>query len=153
MRPTLAEQLRGLRHILENAVQPELRGDYPREILGGVIRSLDILVHGVDAVGPFLEWDIRETRALLEAIEAHVTLAGPREPAATIADGDLVALDAENDRLRTLLAAAIPSLEGNDAAADVQRAVIAHLRERIDRHPYGGAVTRALASAVSLPSR
>jgi hypothetical protein len=145
MRPTLAEQLRGLRHILENAVQPEVRGEYPRETLQGVIRALDMLARRVSDVGPFLEWDNRETRTLLESIAAQAPLGGSLDPDAPIAPGDLEALDAENDRLRTLLAAAIPTLEDDDGAAELHRAVVAHLRERISRYPY--------TSTGSLPSR
>jgi hypothetical protein len=152
MRPTLAEQLRGLHHILDGVIRPEVQGDYPREILLGVMRSLEILAHSADHVGPFLEWDNRAMRALLESIASLVPLTGPIEPDVPIAVGDIAALDAENDRLRTLLAAAIPAL-GDEGAADLHRAVVAHLRERIDRHPFGGVVTRALSSAVSLPTR
>jgi hypothetical protein len=145
MRPTLAEQLRGLRQILETTVQPEVRGDYPRETLQGVIRALDMLTRRVGEVGPFLEWDNHATRTLLESIAARVPLGGSLETDAPIAPGDLEALDTENDRLRTLLAAAIPTLEADDDAADLHRAVVAHLRERISRYPY--------ASTGSLPSR
>jgi hypothetical protein len=145
MRPTLAEQLRGLQRILETTVQPAIAAEYPSETLSGVLRALDMLARRVAEVGPFLEWDNRATRALLASIEPHIPVAGPLDPETPLAPGDLAALEAENERLRNLLAAAIPALAADEHAADVHRAVVAHLRERIARYPY--------ASTGSLPAR
>jgi hypothetical protein len=144
-RPTLSEQLTGLRHILEHAVAPDVQSEYAQETLLGVIRALEMLARRIGEVGPFLEWDNGETRALLRTIAARLPLDQPLEPDAPITPGDLAALDAENERLRTMLATAIPALSADAGARDVHAAVVAHLRERIARYPY--------ASTGTLPAR
>lgn len=154
MRPTLEEQLRGLREILTTAVAPSVAGDYPRETLAGVVRSLEMLEARVGGVGTFLAWDNAETLALLQRIAALVDIDGPLEALAPTVD--LAVLDAENERLRGVLARAVPRLaaaaddaHGADDAgrelAGLHAAVVAHLRERIARYPY--------ASTGSLPTR
>lgn len=140
MRPTLEEQLRGLRDILTTSVAPAVNGDYPRETLTGVVRALEMLESRVATVGPFLVWDNVATRALLRQIGAGPEVEPPDSYETSIAHADVAALDAENERLRALLVAQIPSLEGEDHAA-----VVAHLRRRIDRYPY--------TSTGSLPTR
>lgn len=137
MRPTFAEQLRGLRRILDVAVAPALTDDYAAEALQGVQRALAMLEARVHEVVPFLVWDNAATALLLTAIEPHVALDGPVTPAAPVDPHDVTALDAENERLRGLLAGAIPALStGDGATRDVYAEVVAHLRARIARYPY-----------------
>lgn len=131
MRPTLEEQLRGLSYILTTSVAPAVAGDYPRETLAGVVRALEMLEQRAGSVGAFLVWDNDATRALLRRIGTGAEAEPPDAYADAIAVADVHALDAENERLRALLAAAIPTLEGEAHAA-----VVAHLRERIARYPY-----------------
>ena len=145
MRPTLAEQLRGLTHILEHVVEPEVHAEYAQQTLVGVIRALEMLTRQAGAFGPFLEWDNNETRALLGSIATRLPLRDALDPDPPVATGDLAALDAENERLRAMLSASIPALAGDADLADLHRAVVTHLRERIARYPY--------ASTGSLPSR
>ena len=146
MRPTLSEQLRGLRHILDHVVAPEVQGDYANDTLASVSRALEMLALRAGEVGPFLEWDNHETRELLRTIAARgVALTGPMDPIASIASGDLDGADSENERLRGILAAVIPTLAANAETHDLHAAVVAHLRERIARYPY--------ASTGTLPSR
>ncbi|MEO8692453.1 MAG: hypothetical protein ABI658_02990 [Acidimicrobiales bacterium] len=146
MRPTLAEQLRGLRHILDHVVAPEVQGDYAQQSLLGVSRTLEMLEQRAGAVGLFLEWDNRETHAIVESISAHgISLAQPVDPITPIMTGDLVALDGENERLRGILAAVIPAITDRAETHDLHAAVVAHLRERVARYPY--------ASTGTLPSR
>ena len=146
MRPTLAEQLRGLRHILDHVVAPDVQGDYARDTLLGVSRALDMLVQRAGAVGPFLEWDNHETRAILHSIASRgVALTQSIDPIAPIVTGDVDALDAENERLRGILAAVVPTLADRAETHDLHGAVVAHLRERVARYPY--------ASTGTLPPR
>ena len=146
MRPTLSEQLRGLRHILDHVVAPQVQADYAHDTLLGVSRALEMLALRTGDVGPFLEWDNHETRELLRTIAMRgVALTQPIDPLAPIATADLDALDAENERLRGILAAVIPALAADAAAHDLHAAVVAHLRERVARYPY--------ASTGTLPAR
>lgn len=140
MRPTLEEQLRGLRDILTTSVAPAVAGDYPRETLAGVVRALEMLEARVATVGPFLVWDNEATRTLLRELGAGAAADAPETYAGALAGADVAALDAENERLRGLLAATIPSLTG-----DAHTAVVTHLRERIARYPY--------STTGSLPAR
>ena len=142
MRPTLSEQLRGLRHILDHVVAPEVHTDYAHDILLGVSRALEMLAVRAGEVGPFLEWDNHETRELLRAIATSgVSLTEPIDPTTPIATGDLAALDAETERLRGILAAVIPALAAGAATHDLHAAVVAHLRERVARYPYASTGT------------
>jgi hypothetical protein len=86
---------------------------------------------------PFLVWDNAQTLELLALIAPHVPLAGPLRPDTPVDAVDIAAVDAENERLRGLLAGAIPALSALDGeAARVHAAVVAHLRARIARYPY-----------------
>jgi hypothetical protein len=145
MRPTLPEQLRGLRRILETTVSPAVHDDYPQTTLQGVIRALEALEQHVNEIGPFLAWDSATTAALLVDVAAHVAVPGLDAPAPVIGIGDLAGLDTENERVRGLLAGAIPALASTPAAADTYARVVQHLRERIARYPF--------VSTGSLPTR
>jgi hypothetical protein len=65
MRPSVTEQLEGLRRILAETIAPEIAAPYPAEILGSVMMSLDALTRAWYAVPPYLAWDIAATEALL----------------------------------------------------------------------------------------
>jgi len=145
VRPTLPEQLRGLRRILDQVVAPAVDGDYERSTLEGVIRALEMLEQRANDAVPFLVWDNDQTLALLRSIAAHVPLDGAIEPPSPVEPSDVVALDAENERVRGLLAAAVPSLARDRGASEVYAHVIAHLRARVSRFPF--------TSTASLPSR
>jgi hypothetical protein len=140
MRPTLAEQLRGLRRVLEVAVAPAIADDYATEALAGVQRALAMLETREPEVLPFLLWDNAATAQLLELIDASgVALGSPVAPAEPVDSTRIAALDAENERLRGLLARAVPALAAapdGSAAAVLHADVVAHLRERIARYPY-----------------
>ena len=142
MRPTLSEQLRGLHYILDHVVAPQVQGDYANEILLGVSRAMQMLALRAGEVGPFLVWDNHETRELLRTIATRgLALTEPLDPNAPIVTGDLDALDAENERLRGILAAVIPALAADADAHDLHAAVVAHLRERVARYPYASTNT------------
>lgn len=142
MRPTLSEQLRGLRHILDHVVAPQVQSDYANDTLLGVSRALEMLALRAGDVGPFLEWDNHETRELLRTIATRgAALTQPIDPIAPIATGDLDGADAENERLRGILAAVIPVLAADAEMHDVHAAVVAHLRERVARYPFSSTAT------------
>jgi hypothetical protein len=145
MRPTLPEQLRGLRLILEHTVVPAVHDEYPQSTLQGVIRALLAVEEHVDDVGPFLAWDNAATRALLDDIGGVIGTMSSNDVSLEIGLGDLAALDRENERLRGLLAATIPMLAVDPAATAVYANVVTHLRERIARYPF--------VSTGSLPTR
>lgn len=134
MRPTLSEYLGGLRRIIEESIAPSVQGEYANEMLAGVLRSLAMLEENWPAAPDFLVWDNTETARLLAAIEPHVPLGGPVRP--LTAPTTFAELDAENERLRALLASAIPALAARPAASAVYSDVVAHLRTRIDRYPH-----------------
>ena len=147
MRPTMPEQLRGLRRILELVVAPGVVDEYPQTTLQGVIRALEMLEQRSDDVVPFLAWDNEETAQLLRSIaERHPDIVSSSLP---LSSGNalvgVVALDEENERLRGALAEAIPALAGDPSASDAHAAVVAHMRARIARYPF--------ASTGSLPTR
>ena len=148
MRPTLPEQLRGLRHVLEHVVAPAVTDDYPQSTLQGVIRALEMLEARVDDVLPFLVRDNVATAKLLQVIAECVPVGGSIEPPEPVDMSSISSIDSENERLRALLADAIPALSAapeDSAAAGIHTQVVAHLRARIAQYPF--------TSTGSLPSR
>ncbi|MEO5837317.1 MAG: hypothetical protein ABIQ73_29600 [Acidimicrobiales bacterium] len=142
MRPTLSEQLRGLRHILDHVVAPEVQGAYATDILLGVSRALEMLALRAGEVGPFLVWDNNETRELLRMIATSgAAVTEPIDPIEPIATGDVDALDAENERLRGILAAVIPAIAADASTSELHGAVVVHLRERVARYPFASTAT------------
>lgn len=141
MRPTISEQLAGVRRILAEVIAPEVTGAYPVDMLRGVLANLEMLEHSWTTVGPFLAWDNAGTERVLEHVAPLVDAAsGDRIRAALVAapkdNADVDALDAHNTALRELLAEAIPELAaGGERTADAYAEVRAHLRERIGRFP------------------
>jgi hypothetical protein len=141
MRPTISEQLAGVRRILTDVIAPEVTGAYPVDMLRGVLANLEMLEQSWTNVGPFLAWDNAGTERVLghaaplvdDALCARIQgalVAAPTDAA------DVDALDTHNTVLRELLAEVIPTLaSGGEATADVYAQVRAHLRERINRFP------------------
>jgi hypothetical protein len=150
MRPTVAEQLRGLRRILAEVVAPEVGAAYPADMLQGVIANLEMLERTVPAVAPFLAWDNDATASLLDA--AAPLLGGDLAVAVAQARSwppvdplDVDALHARNVALRGLLADAVaPLAAGGEHTAAAYDEVRAHLRARMARYP--------LTMAASMPS-
>ena len=68
MRPTVDEQLRGMRRILVEVVQPQVVDDYAREQLGHVTAALGPLADGWDAVVPGLLRENVRLETLLRTI-------------------------------------------------------------------------------------
>jgi hypothetical protein len=141
VRPTISEQLAGIRRVLVDVVSPEVQGAYPVDILRGVVANLEMLERSWTQVMPFLAWDNAETARVLDGAKACVEDPLRLRIDATLSHSepdplDAVALDAHNTELRALLADAIPTLAaGGPACAAPYAAVRAHLRERIERFP------------------
>ncbi len=68
MRPTVDEQLRGMRRILVEVVQPHVVDDYAREQLGHVTAALGPLADGWDAVIPRLVQENARLETLLRTV-------------------------------------------------------------------------------------
>lgn len=143
MRPTISEQLGGMRRVLAEVVAPEVTGAYPADMLRGVLATLEMLERSWTRVAPFLAWDNERTEALLRAIAPLVDRSFAARIDATLGDVptdvlDVDALDARNTELRALLADAVPKLaaaEPDTPAAAVYADVRNHLRERVERFP------------------
>ena len=141
MRPTITEQLAGIRRILADVVAPEVHGAYPLDMLRGIEANLAMLERSWTQVAPFLAWDNAETARVLEAAQPVVDDQLGARIGAVIADAepdplDVVALESRNTRLREVLADAVPVLAaGGASTADAYAQVCHHLRQRIDRFP------------------
>jgi hypothetical protein len=139
MRPTITEQLDGLRRILAETIAPEITSPYPAEILGGVIGALDALQSNWHKIPNFLLWDIATTAGVLDAARLLLDAGLVAEIAAAKADNDpmdLAALETRQIRLRGLLVKAMPAIIADPDATDAYPRMIALFRERTDRFPF-----------------
>jgi hypothetical protein len=129
MYPTVTDQLRELRRVLNDVVMPEVSGSYAMDTLTSALSTLKMLEGAWDRVVPFLRWDNEQLLGLL----------GDAVPDAEAPDpSDFSAVHQRNLELRERLATAV-----RDGAGTAP--LIAYFRERIARYPF--------ASTVALPSR
>jgi hypothetical protein len=126
MYPTVTDQLRELRRVLNDVVMPEINGSYAIDTLSSVLSTLKMLEGAWDRVVPFLLWDNEQLIGLL----------GDDGPAPD--PSDFTAVHLRNLELRERLATAVR--DGSDPAP-----LVAYFRERIARYPF--------ASTVALPTR
>ena len=147
MRPSVTEQLRGMRLILENVVAPEVTAPYPRDMLAAVVDALGRLETSWHAHLPAMRDESVEIDRLLAAASAVPAAAadgfGARveaalaEPAVDPLDHD--AALARYERRRGLLAELVarlppPGVAAPDAAVDALAAQVhAHLRAHVQR--------------------
>ena len=117
MRPDVSEQLSGMSRVLRDVIAPEVEG-YPRDILDGVMTTLDALASSWADVPAFLRWD---ADAMVGLLAGHELPPAPEDPL------DLRALEAWHAQLRWLLQEHVPDLLGD--------ALTAHLRARAERFP------------------
>ena len=144
MHPTIDEQLAGARRLLEEvAAEPGLPDAglarlanvdrLLRRVAGTWATVLDFLVSDSDATARLLtDLAPRLPASLAVAVHAELALASRPDIEATAVD----AANARNQRLRALLADAVPLLGDED-----RRAVGRHLRNRLEHDP----TTRRLA--------
>jgi hypothetical protein len=139
MRPTITEQLDGLRRILAETIAPEVMSPYPAEILGGVIGALDALQSNWHKIPAFLLWDIEMTAGVLHAARPLLDAGLVAEIAAAKTDNDvtdLTVLETHQMHLRGLLVKAMPAIIADPDATDAYPRMIALFRERTDRFPF-----------------
>lgn len=139
MRPTVDEQLRGMRRILVEVVQPHVVDDYAREQLGHVTAALDPLADGWDAVIPSLLQENARLETLLRTVvpdleglaidpELLVRVSEVGRPISPPAEGEwrFEPHDARNQVLRGLVVDLVASLDAfpDDARVESARAAI-----------------------------
>ncbi len=124
MRPTITEQLDGLRRILVEVVAPEVSAPYPAEILGSVIGALDALSANWARIPDYLAWEI-------DSIQSILTAAGIEPPAET----PPASLEEQQARMSALLVQAQPAIAAN-RNGEAYRLMIAFFRERAERFPF-----------------
>jgi hypothetical protein len=126
MRPTITEQLDGLRRILSEVIAPEVTAPYPSEILASVIGALDALRTNWASIPDYLEWEVRSIRAILVAANIEVPADNPRDPKA---------LEDLQIHMSGQLVTAQPAIAA-DTDGDAYRLMIAFFRERAQRFPF-----------------
>jgi len=126
MFPTVTDQLRELRRVLNDVVMPEVSGSYAQDTLSSALATLKMLEGAWDRVVPFLLWDNEQLSRL-------VGDDGERPD-----PSDFTAVHRRNLELRDRLAGTVQ--EGHETAA-----LVAYFRERIARYPF--------TSTVALPTR
>jgi hypothetical protein len=140
MHPNITEQIQGLSRALSEVIAPEVQSAYPAEILGSVIGTLDALQSSWSKIPVFLQWDIKETAAVLSAALPMLSPGLVTDIQAALADTpsdavDWAALEAHQMRLRGLLARAVPALACSKDS-DTYRSMVTLFRERTERFPF-----------------
>ena len=138
MRPTVTEQLRGLRVILEGVVAPEVSAPYPRDMLGVVVTTLADLERRWSSVFVIMRDECTEIDRLVADARPHVdgALATRIDTALDELVPDWLDHDAvlgRYERRRALLAEVVPAIADRDGTAEVQARVVAHLRAHVAR--------------------
>jgi hypothetical protein len=127
VRPSVTEQLQGLRRILEEVVAPELNDPYPKDILAGVCATLESIAAGWQQVPAFLDWDARASAALAAELEGtEIAVAELGDPL------NIAELEARHRESRAALEAAIA---GREDVGESRRQVASHFQERAERYP------------------
>lgn len=128
MRPTVSEQLEGIRQVLADVVAPEITDPYPAAVLAGALATLDILAVGWAEVPAFLLWDADATAAVLALVGVRAA-AMPRDVLDAL---DLSALQAHHRDVRGVLEQSMPAVLADDTA---RSAVVQLFRDRAARFP------------------
>ncbi len=135
MRPTVSEQLEGAARILREVVAPAVDGDYPADILGGLIGALDALAAGWADVPAFLAWDSASTLELLGAVVTELDDERRAElhaaASARVDNLDVHALEAHHATVRALLADVVAA----GAPPALTAPLADHARQRASRYP------------------
>lgn len=135
MRPTVSEQLHGLRGVLQTAIAPEVTAPYPTDLLATVVGALERLE---------VEWAtvLRAMRDECAALDPLLADARARVAGATASRIDAAGREAPPDWLdpdaarahyetrRALLADVVREL-GPDTDPALRTRIIAHLRDHL----------------------
>jgi hypothetical protein len=131
MRPSVTEQLDGLRRILEEVIAPELNDAYPRDILSGICATLESIAAGWQQVPAFLDWDAKASAAVL--VQAGH---GDALPSFAEADPyDLPALEDRHRQTRAALECAVPAIAEREELGELRTHLAELFRERAQRYP------------------
>jgi len=137
MRPTVAEQLRAVRRLIDEAQADPGLADASRQALALASGQLRRLEGSCEQRLPFLVQDNVECAALLD--ELAVLVPALRPPAAPAPGPEYVAserdAEARNTELRALLARAVAELPDGPAGDDGRVRIAARLRRRIGLDP------------------
>jgi hypothetical protein len=125
MRPTVSEQLVGLRRVLADVVAPEVTDAYAADVLDGALSTLQLLADGWAHVPSFLGWDIEATGRVLELV--GVPVPSPRDDPL-----DIAALQERDRHLRELLVRSMPLVLEHPEARE---AAVRLFRDRAERYP------------------
>lgn len=143
----MADQLRGIRRILEDVIAPELRTGYPSQTLRGVVKNLTMLEQAWSRVHPFLLWDTGETAKLLaetvefvdDGLSTRISEALSQEVADPLS---MEQLEERNALLRELLGEAIAGLADRPHTEELMSNIRDHFVERMGRYPFRMALAR-----------
>lgn len=135
MRPTISEQLRETRRIMNDVIAPNLHDGYSVQILEKLLSNLGMLERCWVNVAPFLTWDNEQARAALDAVKPGVGADLAREIDRVQQDAsadpfDMQAMEDRNTALQGLLQQAI-----RECRPDDHRQIQAYLMERTARYP------------------
>ena len=138
MRPTVTEQLRAIRRILNDVIVPEVNATYPTDILKNVLFNLQELEANWMRWTAHLEWENHQLQQL--ALDARGRVGGSLQQevdaATTLAPVDHFDYDgacAYNDALRLCVAEIIRSARSDAALAGDAARITAVLKEGIQR--------------------
>jgi hypothetical protein len=157
VRPSITEQLNGLRRILEEVVAPELQDPYPADILAGVCATLETIAEGWARVPAFLMWDAEATTVLLADLRQTAGPTLDHGLASDIAEllktpppeaSDITALEAHHRQARALLERAVPTIAERPELGELYTRLAALMRERGQRYPLTTIWRPAAASPV-----
>ena len=137
MRPSVSEQIDGIRHVLAEVIAPHVVDPYAANILDGLLGALGNLAAGWASVPHFLRWDADGTAAVLTAarpyLDEDVTVDLDEATRHVPADDDVLALEIHQRRLRGLLERAMPALVEQPVLRSL---LVGHFRDRIARFPF-----------------
>ena len=131
LRPTIGEQLAGIKRVLETVVAPALAPGYPAEMLRWSAEALARLSRQQGLAEAYLRWELAATSALLERVAAMPGYEEPaNEPAATMGGpvAELTGLQAEVLAARSRLADLVGALAFRPGAEAITAELMAHVR-------------------------
>jgi hypothetical protein len=137
VRPTVQEQLQGTGRVLEEIIAPHVGDPYAANILKALISNLRMLVDAVPATARFVQWDNRAAAEVLAVMRGSQQADLAAEIGAVLSENepdptDWVALDARNQRLRSLL---VTALAADRLPSEVDEQLVGYMTERASRHP------------------
>lgn len=137
MRPSVSEQIDGIRHVLAEVIAPLVIDPYAATILNGLLDALGSLSAGWADVPQFFRWDADRTAAVLTAarpyLDQSLTVEFDQAMRQVPEDAsDVLALDIHQRRLRGLLERAVPAMIDQPALRSL---LVDHFRDRIARFP------------------